>query len=58
MIGLSLVILGVSMLFFGASLFSYSGPKLNPVIDKVGLFSFFLWLPTIIVGIVFLYRKN
>lgn len=52
--GLLILLLGVSMFLFGVSMFSYSGPSLNPIISDLGKYSFFLWLPTIIVGIVFL----
>jgi hypothetical protein len=57
--GLFLIILGVAMLFLGASLFSYSGPPLNPIVDKLGMYSFLFWLPVLIIGIViFRIKKN
>ena len=55
--GLSLIILGIAMFVFGASIFSYQGNHLNPIINKAGMYSFFLWLPTIIIGIVMLAKK-
>jgi len=45
------------MFVFGASIFSYQGNHLNPIINKAGMYSFFLWLPTIIIGIVMLAKK-
>lgn len=53
-IGLCLLILGVGMFIFGISMFSYQGSNLNPLISEAGMYSFFLWLPVIIAGIVFL----
>ncbi|MGZ3929050.1 MAG: hypothetical protein ACXVJG_18975 [Mucilaginibacter sp.] len=51
-IGLIIMILGVVMFLFGVSMFSYSGPSLNPIVSEIGKYSFFLWLPTLIIGIV------
>jgi len=51
-IGIVLIVVGIGMFFFGASLFSYQGPELNPIVSNIGMYSFFLWLPTIIVGII------
>lgn len=42
------------MFLFGVSLFTYQGPSLSAFVSKVGEYSFALWLPTIIIGIVFL----
>lgn len=44
-------ILGVTMFLFGAAMFSYSGPTLSPIISDLGKYSFFLWLPTLILGL-------
>jgi hypothetical protein len=55
--GLLITILGVAMFLFGMSMFSYSGPALNPIVSDIGKFSFFLWLPTLIIGIVTLARS-
>jgi len=52
--GLIILILGIAMLLFGAAMFCYSGPTLNPIVSSLGKYSFFFWLPTIIVGIAFL----
>jgi len=58
-IGLSLILLGVGMFLFGASMFSYTGTNLDPVISKLGMYSFFLWLPTIITGVLLMcYKKT
>ncbi|MBB6109036.1 hypothetical protein SAMN05421821_103273 [Mucilaginibacter lappiensis] len=50
-IGIVLIVIGIGMLFLGASLFTYQGPPLNPIVSKMGEYSFFWWLPTLIVGI-------
>ncbi len=57
-IGLVLIILGLLMAVFGASMFSYQGKPLNPIADTLGIFSFILWLPTVITGIVFMRSKK
>lgn len=56
-VGTVLIILGIAMLVFGASLFSYQGPRLNQTVSDLGQFSFMLWLPTLIFGIVLVSRK-
>jgi len=53
-IGLVIIVLGIGMLLFGASIFTYSGPPLNPIVSELGEFSFFCWLPAIFIGIVFI----
>jgi hypothetical protein len=53
-IGIALILLGIGMFFFGVSMFTYQGNNLNPLVSKAGMYSFFLWLPTIIIGIVLL----
>jgi hypothetical protein len=53
-IGLLLIVLGVAMLMFGASMFTYQGNSLNAIVSKLGMYCFFLWLPVIIIGIVFI----
>jgi len=50
-IGVSILISGIIMLLIGGSMFTYSGPRLNPAINIIGAISFFSWLPAIIVGI-------
>jgi len=56
-IGKGLIALGIAMLFFGASLFSYSGKPLDPIISTIGKYSFLLWIPTIVLGITILNIK-
>lgn len=57
-IGTVLIILGVAMFLTGGSLFSYQGPRLNPIISDIGMISFMLWLPTLIIGIVLVTRRQ
>jgi len=52
--GIIILILGIGMFMFGVSMFCYEGPTLNPIVSSLGKYSFFFWLPTIIVGIAFL----
>jgi len=56
-LGTALIILGVVMLLIGGSLFSYHGERLNPIISDIGMISFMLWLPTLIVGVILVSRK-
>jgi hypothetical protein len=51
LIGVFIIILGIGMFFFAASIFTYQGNSLNPIVSKLGMYSFILWLPTIIFGI-------
>ncbi|WP_428329255.1 hypothetical protein [Mucilaginibacter sp.] len=53
-IGIILILTGLGMFCFGASLFAYQGPPLSNFVSKLGEYSFLYWLPTIIIGIVFL----
>ena len=53
-IGICLILLGIAMMFFGASMFTYQGHSLSALESKAGMYSFFLWLPTIIIGIAFM----
>jgi len=50
-LGIILIILTVMMAIFGVSLFSYYG-ELNATINKIGEYSFILWLPILISGII------
>lgn len=50
-LGIGISILAAFMFIIGASVFTYRG-NINPVVSKIGMFSFMLWLPTIIVGII------
>ena len=50
-IGLGIIGLGVIMFFVGASMFTYRG-NINPIVSKIGMYSFLFWLPTIILGTI------
>ncbi|MCE4566368.1 hypothetical protein INQ51_18755 [Maribellus sp. CM-23] len=50
-LGIAISILAALMFIIGASVFTYRG-NINPVVSKIGMFSFMLWLPTIIVGVI------
>lgn len=50
-IGLGIIGLGIIMFFVGASMFTYRG-NINPIINKIGMYSFIFWLPTIILGTI------
>jgi len=54
-IGIAIILLAVAMFVLGMSLFSYQGPALNPVISKIGMWSFLLWIPTIILGAILIF---
>jgi hypothetical protein len=51
-IGLSIILLGISMFILGVSGFSYQGKGLNPINSDLGMISFILWLPAVVVGII------
>ena len=51
-IGIGVTILGIGMFVLGASLFTYQGERLNPIISDIGMYSFLLWLPTLITGLI------
>jgi hypothetical protein len=53
-IGVSVIILGIIMMFFGAGAFSYNGSGLNAFLLTLGKFSFTYFLHTILIGIVLL----
>jgi hypothetical protein len=54
-IGALVLFLGFGMFLFGVSMFTYQGKSLNPVISKLGMYSFLYWMPTMIVGVVILF---
>ncbi len=56
--GLLIVILGIGMFIFGILMFSYQGANLSPVVSKLGMYSFFWWLPITIIGIVIAVSKD
>jgi len=49
--GLVIIILGIVMFFFAVYMFSLTG-KVNPIISKIGMYSFIFWLQTIVLGII------
>ena len=57
-VGLGLILSGFAMFFIGVHFFTYQGPGLNPIINLVGLYSFMLWFPHIIIGIVFMFIRT
>lgn len=50
-VSLFILISGIGMFFFGASMFSYQGPPLSNFMSAGGEFSFIFCLPTIALGI-------
>jgi len=50
-IGITLIFLGIIMFLLGASVFAYRG-AINPIVSKIGWYSFLFWLLTIILGII------
>lgn len=59
-IALWVIVLGVIMFLTGAGIFAYQGTPLHPVISQIGTWSFILWLPTVLLGLIlrFIYRKS
>jgi len=59
-IALWIIGLGVIMFFTGASIFTYRGNALHPIISKIGMWSFILWFPMVLLGLIllFIYRKS
>jgi len=53
-IGVFIILIGIGMFCFGISLFAYQGPPLSRFVSKAGEYSFSYWLPTIIIGVLFL----
>ena len=56
-IGIALILLGILMFFLGVSVFAYRG-AINPIFSKIGMYSFILWLPTIILGAIIVAAKR
>lgn len=50
--GIVLIILSVIMFFVAASLITYRGNSLHPVITRIGEISLVFWLPALILGII------
>lgn len=40
------------MFIFGAGMFTYRGPALNPIIYELGKYSFLCWIPILCIGVV------
>jgi len=57
-IGLLIIALGIGMFFFGVAMFTYQGNHLNPIISKLGMYSFIGWLPTIGIGVSIILLKE
>lgn len=55
-IGIVLLILGLGMFFLAVTVFTWLGSGLSEFISEAGKYSFFLWLPTIIVGIILIHN--
>jgi hypothetical protein len=51
---MGVTLLALSMFFFGAGMFTYQGPELSPFIFQLGKYSFMLWLPALLIGIILL----
>ncbi len=49
---IALGLIGISAIMFvlAASLFTYSGESLHPIISTRGMYSFMLWLPVFLFG--------
>lgn len=59
-LGFSIAILGIVMFGLAIDQFSYRG-EVNPLLSKIGMWSFVLWLPVLIAGIILIIvarRKN
>jgi hypothetical protein len=52
--GVLIILIGLGMFCFGVSMFAYQGPPPSTFVSKAGEYSFFYWLPTIAIGVVFL----
>ncbi len=53
-IGMGIILLGFSMFIFGVSMFTYQGPELSSIIIRLAEYSFVFWLPTLLLGLIFL----
>jgi hypothetical protein len=49
--GIPITLLGGWMFYYGVSMFTYQGPPISEFASKLGKYSFFLWLPTIGMGL-------
>ena len=53
--GVGIILLAIGMFFFGVYMFSYQG-EIDPIISKIGMYSFLFWLPALITGILLTVR--
>jgi hypothetical protein len=53
-IGSGVTLLAIGMFLLGIGMFTYQGPPLSPIILQLGEYSFMLWLPALIIGIILL----
>lgn len=56
-IGIGFILSGIIMFFIIGSMFSYVG-DISPTIKLIGEISFVLWLPSIVLGIILLLKKE
>lgn len=49
--GIFLLMLGLGMFYLGITTFTWRGPGLSNFVYEAGKYSFFLWFPTVIIGI-------
>ncbi|AFD05231.1 hypothetical protein Solca_0074 [Solitalea canadensis DSM 3403] len=57
-IGIILTVLGLLMFVAGVSMFTYQGKPLSPFLSKIGMYSFILWFPVVIIGIILIIKKK
>lgn len=55
-IGIAVLVLGVIMFLVGTSMFTYQG-EINPIVSRIGEFSFIGWFPTLIFGLILSKKK-
>jgi len=51
-IGIALLVMSLVMFVIGVSVFTSRG--ISSTLSKIGMYSFFLWLPTLFVAIAFI----
>ena len=57
-IGFAIVSLGFLMFLLGVDQFTSRG-EINPILSRLGMIAFILWLPTIITGfLLIIFSKN
>lgn len=53
-IGVVLIISGISVLVFGLLIFRYRPTQLHSIVSDFGVLSFIIWLSIVVAGIMFL----